>query len=658
MKVHLFLKYKYRYAVFSSVIIALVIFAVASCGQPQSDDTPTQAPADTPTPVVAQPTQVPANVVWTVAIPDDVTTRNIWDILGANATAYNFAVFLNAYPNLMVYSDQRFDWVPFMADGLPGDVIQEGSSWTVTAKVKDGLQWSDGDAMDANDIAFTVNTALQLELTGNWAGALDANFIERAEAVDDLTIKYYFKQKPGLSVWQFGTALLTIVPEHYWRPIVENIISQTDDALERRNSLTQYAPVGEPVGGPAQFRQWEPGAFVSLTRNDLFSWRNSVVKEYSSGAYEETVQGETFTAYGEPTGEVDLEITRNLEQSATNFSVFNSQDSAILALRSGEVDYFLSPLGLSTGLRNQVQGQPGIQVFDNPSNGFRYLAFNFRRPPNDDINFRTAVATLIDKELLTNNILQGAAQPIYTFVPEGNSFWYNPDVTQTGKDLDRPARIAEAVRILKGAGYSWSREPVWDESNLRVVPGEDLRMPNGELIPAMEILSPGNGYDPLRATSAIWIERWLTEAGIPVTAKLTGFNEIVARVFEDENFDFDMWILGWGLTPYPDHLVDFFVESQTNVGGLNAGGFVSQTHEDLSAKFQSTTDVDEARDIVFRMQENLSNELPYVVLFAVPVYEAYRTEAFDFAYTDVLDGVQNLFSSTTGPLSDTAFSVD
>ena len=64
----------------------------------------------TPTPVPATPTPVKGPITWTIGFPDDISSTNIWDIIGPAATAYNFYAHLNQYPSLMALSDKRFDY--------------------------------------------------------------------------------------------------------------------------------------------------------------------------------------------------------------------------------------------------------------------------------------------------------------------------------------------------------------------------------------------------------------------------------------------------------------------------------------------------------------------------------------------------------------------
>jgi len=605
----------------------------------------TATPAPTAAPKPAGP------VIWTIGFPEDITSLNIWDIIGPAATAYNFYAMLNQYPSLMALSDQRFDYVPMLADGFPGDAVQEGDFWTVTVPLRNDVVWTDGEAVDANDFVFTVDTARDFELGGNWAGNVDPDVVDHAEAVDPYTLKVYFKSAPGLSRWQFGLALQSIVPEHYWAPIVAEV-AQEATLEDRQAALYNYQPVGEPKAGELVFQKWEPGAFIALEKNQTYYWQDSTVVEYASGAYAETVQGETFTAYGEAGGDVALELTRTVDADAVDFSVFSSQDAAILALRSAEIDYFLSPLGLSAGLKQQVLGQPGISVIQNPSNGFRFLNFNMRATPMSDVAFRQAVATLIDKEFLCEKILQNAAIPINTNVPAGNGFWYNPDVPLFGTGDTREERINDVVTLLTAAGYSWDSPPAWNADSLKVTPGEGLRGTDGELIRELELLAPSAGYDPLRATSGIWIEQWLKEAGIPVKANLTGFNVIVPKVMEEQ--DYDMFILGFGLNPFPDHLADFYHSDASDPYGWNFGGYNNPEFDALADTFRAETDLTAAREQAFALQEMLAEDVPTITLFSVPVIEAFRSDTMNFAYTDVLDGVQNYFQNMNGPLSHTA----
>ncbi len=47
---------------------------------------------------------------------------------------------------------------------------------------------------------------------------------------------------------------------------------------------------------------------------------------------------------------------------------------------------------------------------------------------------------------MANDVLQGAAIPAWGQVPEGNAFWYDPNVPRPCEDLNHQERAAEATR--------------------------------------------------------------------------------------------------------------------------------------------------------------------------------------------------------------------
>ena len=287
-------------------------------------------------------------------------------------------------------------------------------------------------------------------------------------------------------------------------------------------------------------------------------------------------------------------------------------------------------------------------TLENAPNQIRYLGFNTTRPVLESKAFRQAVATLVDKEFLTNVVLQGAAFPMYSVVPEGNQFWLNPDVPQIGRELTREQRILEAVSLLRGAGFSWDKTPRWNADSRGVDAGEGLKV-NGELVPELELMSVTEGYDHMRATAAIWIERWLNEAGIPVKANLTGIGEIVGRAIFSGELDFDMYILGLDDLggSYPGYLVDFFHSE----GQFPIVGYSNPDYDSLADEFQAESDLNVAKEKAFELQAILAEELPLMTLFNVPILEAYREDVVQWAFTEVLNGVQGYFQNMNGPLS-------
>lgn len=587
--------------------------------------------------------------IYKLGIFEDLTTTNYWAYLGPDTTIWNSYVLSGGKPALYSLSDQRFDWIPSAATDFPTPVVEEtvgGTTfWTTEVELKKGMKWSDGNDVTAEDFIFTAHTVRDLELSGNWASSVDTEFFDHAEALDPYKLKIYFKQKPGLARWQFGLAFMPILSKAFWEPVVEEA-KKEDTTVEQQRALYAHVPKNEPSAGGYIFKKWENAAFAEKVKNPDYYFEGSSIIQYSNGAYAESKPGVyEFNAYGQLTGEKVLDYTVGPFAESTIYSIFGNQETAVLALKKGDIDFMLNPLGLQRGLQEQLKGQAGLKTLENANNGFRYLGFNMRHPPMNIKAFRQAIAVLIDKEFLTSTVLQGVAIPMYTTVPEGNGFWYNPNVSLIGKGLSRIERTEEAVKLLKDAGFTWEKEPKVSENGTVEVEGKGLKLPNGDPMPDLEILSPSPGYDPLRSTFAIWIERWLNDMGIPAKAKLTDFNVIVEKIADPDGFD--IWILGWGLSNFPDYLEAFFHSRHSEGDGLNRGGYSNPEFDALADQLLIETDLDAARDLVFKMQEFLADDLPYVVLFTTPLLESYRSDRLTFPYTTTLGGLQSTNGMTS-----------
>lgn len=622
---------------------------------------PTEEEMEEPTEeAMEEPTDEPAAAdsaeldVYRIAILADITSSNVWNLFGPGASAYNY-VIQNAYwPTLFGLSHQRLDLIPQMAADFPSDLEQEGDFWVSTVPLKEGVLWSDGSEITAEDIVFTSEVVMDFGFSGNWT--YSEGDLDHIEAVDPYTVKLYYSNKPGLAVHQYGVLQDAIVQKAYWEPLLADAYAKLDELEDMDEESDEYIAGqaeaqqiaygiladGEPIFGPFAFQRWEVGAFVENIANDSHYFDGIVVEEYENGAYREFYpSGEyEFTAYGLAEGETTLSFEYGPHVRSVVYSVYN-QDAAVLALLNGDVDYIYNPSGYGPGLRAQLEGNSNVSMTENPRNGFRFMAFNFRSSPLDDIAVRQAITCMIDKDFLTSNILQGAAFPVYTPVPEGLAYWYNPDVTRLCAGLTEQERMEWAVALLKEAGYSWDVEPTWNEARGGSIEwGEGLKKPDGSYVEELLLLAPSPGYDPLRATSGVLIEQWAGMIGFPVTAKLTNFNNILNETLGGGG-NWDMAISGWSLTSYPDHVCDFFLEEYGGPFAFMA--YESEEHTALCREFKAATDLEEARALNYQLQESLAVELPYAYLFANPVQDAYNLAAVDFPYTSVLDGIEGVY---------------
>ncbi|MDX1745461.1 MAG: ABC transporter substrate-binding protein, partial [Halobacteriales archaeon] len=596
-----------------------------------SETTDTTEPADTGTEDTTDTTAAPDTTETTegdasapadgfqyaVAIFSDPTTDNPWAALDTENDVWT------GYVNpgmsaLYTYQGPTYTLVPSMAaPDSPPTVEADGDNWSVTVPLREGVTWSDGEMMDANDVVFTVETIQKYNgLGGNfpslWPLAAEAveddpateedesaparNGILSAEAIDDMTVKITFNFEAGLAVWPFSVGVAPVFPEHAWGPIVEE-----NDTFE---GLYSASGLGEPNATAFESAEREPGAF----------WRNEAIDNYYNAGAEYTVYdngaveysnplGDPETYGGEPGGDVVASYTTGPFADEVVYSLYSDQNSAVLALTDGEVDFLLNPLGLQRGLQTLVLSEPSLNVIVNEQNGFRYLAFNTRKFPMSEKSFREALACRIDKGFMADTVLGGAAIAATSLVPPGNSFWANPDLESICVGQSEQERFETAKQILIDAGWTWDVEPVWNEDNRDVLPqGEGLTGPDGTAVQPMELLAPGPGYDPLRATYSLFIEEWAVDLGMPVTANPTGFSVIVDEVFAtgEGALEWDMYILGWGLGIFPDHVFSFFESSADSAdGGFNTPGYSNPEFDAIAEEFSTVKTLEEARDLIF-----------------------------------------------------------
>jgi ABC-type transport system substrate-binding protein len=540
----------------------------------------------------------------------------------------------------------------------------------------DAALWSDGEPITAHDVAFTVNTSLDLRLGGNWPAIYPPDLIDHAEAVDDFTVKFFFTESPGLAKWQFGAAQGPILPEHFWGPIVADSLAFVADldglpedpgedgsdadiaaytaAVEAyenaRKSLYEVDVTAVPSYGGMVTDSLEPGAFVQRTANPNYYLKDAQITEYDDGTWVMALaNGTTYQLYGDASGEKILDFTSGPYSSNVLMSIYGSQDAAFLALANGEIDYVINPLSLARGLQEQAERGEGIQTHTNLDNGLFYLAFNLRKDPYSFPEFREAVDWLIDKEFVTGSILQGSVFPTYSVVPSGNTFWFNANVSAPQVGASRPERIEMAKSLLLDAGWTWTEEPVYNEDTESVDGGTGILMPNGEPMPETTILGPGPAYDPQRASFNQWISEWMRQLGMPVESELTGFNTILTPVFISA--EFDMYILGWGLSLYPDYLCDFF---QTKWGvleggeltGYNTPGYSDENFDATCDAFLLETDIEAAQQQAYQLQDLLAAGRPYVPLFNRQSIDLIRSNVV-IPYSETLGGLEGVVGFMT-----------
>jgi ABC-type transport system substrate-binding protein len=320
---------------------------------------------------------------------------------------------------------------------------------------------------------------------------------------------------------------------------------------------------------------------------------------------------------------------------------------------------------MQRGFQDQVAENPDLTAVVNPTNGYRFLAFNHSVAPMSDPAFRDALTALINKEFVTENLLQGVAFPLYVILPEGNVAWYNEEVAAELAEvgyagLDDNTRKTTAINLLTEAGYTWESTPGFDDpatadtvetapepggEDWTFVAGSGIKGPDGQPIEQIEMVHPTASYDPLRAQFGSYISGVAQEMGIPLVAIPTDFNKIVNDVFaldEDNNYTspFDIFILGYSLgnAAFPTFHCSFFCTG----GDSNNTQYSSEEYDGFAAQFDAAQTQEEAYTAMWEMERLIARDKPHVPLFDTGILEFYNNRV-QYPFTETLSGLQFLF---------------
>src|SRR5688572_5680337 len=190
-------------------VILFGAFLLASCA-PQ----PAPAPTSTVSPTAVPIAHAPEIRFALIGEPHDV---NVWELFDESGASYaDYALRFEYWPRLYHLAPPDLTFESLAANGMPSPVIQEGEFYSAAVTIRTDLNWTDVSPFTAEDVAFTVNTVLAFELGFDWNAYYSPDYIDRVEVVDSSTVKFIFKQRPNVGVWQYGALQGSIVQKAYW----------------------------------------------------------------------------------------------------------------------------------------------------------------------------------------------------------------------------------------------------------------------------------------------------------------------------------------------------------------------------------------------------------------------------------------------------------
>ncbi|MDR2456042.1 MAG: ABC transporter substrate-binding protein, partial [Deltaproteobacteria bacterium] len=277
-------------------------------------------------------------------------------------------------------------------------ISDDGLTWTF--KIRDDVKFTDGEPLEASDVAFTYNSAMKQAIEA------DLSMIDRVEAPDKTTVVFHFN-KP-YSPFAYIAAVVGIVPEHAYNPATYG---------------------ANPIGsGRYVLKQWDKGEQVIMEANPGYYGRKPKIKRVAV-----VFMSEEASYAAAQAGTVDVAFTE------APFTVRPIPGYKIIAFKSVDIR--------------------GINLPVIPAGGVRRDAAGRELPAGNDatshLALRRAVNYAIDREAIVKNVLLGYGT--VSFSECLGEPWDNKDMIIT----PNPAKSKE---FMEADGWKLNSDGVYEKN--------------------------------------------------------------------------------------------------------------------------------------------------------------------------------------------------
>ena len=314
---------------------------------------------------------------------------------------------------------------PWLATGYEPNA----GSTEFTISLRPGIEWSDGESFNADDVVFSVNMALVNEDISSREAATIRAQVASVEKIDDLTVKFMLKAaNPRFVVENFGVRIFgsfLIMPEHIWNG-------------EDPATFAFFPPIGT---GP-------------------YTW--------TSGATNRMIWDRNDDWWGAKSGFMELPGPKRLIWLESGGAESRAQLIATNQMDAGQ--------NVAVGTFEAIQAQnPNVIAWydDYPFAAAdpcaRQLEINTTVAPWNNPDLRRAVSFIIDRNQIVNVAVEGATVPSSTmFVQYGSMAPFIDAVKAAGLGLSPDADVPAGQALIEAAGYAMGADGIYERD------GEDL----------------------------------------------------------------------------------------------------------------------------------------------------------------------------------------
>lgn len=448
--------------------------------------------------------------------------------------------------------------VPDIAESVT--VSDDGLTYNVI--LKQNVRFHDGTPLTARDVLFTINRIQDPAL----ASPLRANFDGiQVEIVGDYELNFVLPSPyaPFIENLTFG-----ILPEHLWK-----------DAGTEEFPFSQYN--SEPIGtGPYQIQR--------IVRNT-----SSIPEEYTLTAFEQFYKGRP---------KID---TLTLRFYATEEKVLQAFKDNVIEGVSGVHPNTIALYGIDekTHRLEHIPLPRTIALFFNQN----------KNPALRDISARKALNSVIDRDELVRQVLQGYGSALTSPIPKG--FGFDSSTTTI------PTHTDDARAILREGGWEFSsEEQVWKK---------DI---DGVSTPLTFTISTVNTQD-FEATAEFLRKTW-EALGVPVSIKQFEQTDLTQAVIRPR--DYDTLLFGTHLGRELD-FYSFWHSSQRNDPGFNVALYANIVTDATLVTLRSDLNQAEREKHIYSFAEEIQKEVPAIFLYSPELLYVFPNKIHNARFVGVED---------------------
>ncbi|MGE4272699.1 MAG: ABC transporter substrate-binding protein [Desulfitobacterium sp.] len=319
-----------------------------------------------------------------------------------NSAVDGATMIIHAFEGLYILDK---DGVPAPGQAEKYEVSDDGTVYTF--HLRDGLKWSDGKPVTANDFVYSWNRAIAAETAADYAYMFDV-----IKGFEDGKLDVVAKDDKTLVVTLNNAVpyFLELTAFPAYSPVRQDIIEANGDAWATK--VETY--IGN---GPYKVTEWVLGSHITMTKNDAY-WNAAKLG----------TQNIKFVLMDD-----DTSILNAFQQNEILFADKMPND---------EIDAWREKPEFN------LEGQLGTY----------YVTYNVTKAPLDNPLVREALTLAVDRQWIVENIGKSGQVPAGAFVATGLS---DADPTKEFREVggdyynptDYEGNLAKAKELLAQAGY-------------------------------------------------------------------------------------------------------------------------------------------------------------------------------------------------------------